>query len=161
MAREELQREDILAEATALVARAEFVLDDHSEPVVGGFRRDGAASFYFGDDVAYHFNSSAELRRAYCDGLLYKAEQGNLVALRRSRTDAATELVRHELDAADTSRFLDQMMDQLRHFQQALAARRYRLVGQVPSAGDVSSRLQAFLERLPPRATIAPSPHAR
>ena len=48
MARHEEDREDLLAEATALVERAELVVEGAAESVVIGFRRDGCASIYCG-----------------------------------------------------------------------------------------------------------------
>ena len=72
MAREESNREDLLAEATALVHRIEVVTSG-GLTIVAGFRARGEFSAFFGEDLAYHFNASDELRRAYCDGLLIKA----------------------------------------------------------------------------------------
>src|SRR5687768_8047260 len=106
MSRTESDREDLLREATALVERAELQVAGLGEPIVVGFRRDGAASFFFGADPVYQFNAAGELRRAYVGGLLYKAEQGELVALRRERTPAETALVRHDLSAAESTDLL-------------------------------------------------------
>ncbi len=84
MARDEQDREDLLREATALVERVELAPTDNEagEHIVIGFRAGGAASVYFGGDTAYHFNSDGELRRAYADGLLYKADIGRLTSTR-------------------------------------------------------------------------------
>ena len=98
MAREEHNREDLLAEATALVERASLRLDGFAEEVVVGFRRDDSASFYFGADRVYQFTSEGALRRAMIAPLLYKAEQGRLIALERHRTADAVEMVRRELE---------------------------------------------------------------
>src|SRR5690606_4241518 len=97
MARQEQDREDLLKEATALVERVELAIDGMPEHVVVGFRADGCASFYFGPEPVWHFNTSQELRRAYVGGLLYKAEQGRLVSLQRNRTSGQVQLLRHEL----------------------------------------------------------------
>ena len=75
MARRESDREDLLREATALVERAELTIEGFDEPIVVGFRRDGSASFFFGADPVYQFNTAFELRRAFVVGLLYKAEE--------------------------------------------------------------------------------------
>ncbi len=64
MARHEEEREDLMRDAKALVDRIELVVPGFEEPVVVGFRTNGAASFYFGQDAVYHFNSQLELRRA-------------------------------------------------------------------------------------------------
>ena len=104
MARQENPREDLLAEATALVERAELRIAGFAEPIVVGFRRNGAASIYFGQDAAYHFNTANELRRAFIGGTLYKADRGRLAALVRRRTAAEVELVRHDLDETVAAR---------------------------------------------------------
>ena len=57
MAREEHARENLIAEATALVERVELLLAGLPEPVVAGFRPDGSASLFFADDPVYQFNS--------------------------------------------------------------------------------------------------------
>src|SRR3954447_14030342 len=98
MARHESDREDLLREATALVERVELKVAGFEEPIVVGFRRNGSASFYFGAESVYQFNTARELRRAYIDGVLYKAEQGRLVSLTRERGENAVSMFRVELD---------------------------------------------------------------
>ncbi len=115
MARQESDREDLLREATALVERIELApAAGDGKDVVIGFRRDGAASIYFGTDPAYHFNSSGELRRAYCDGLMYKAEHGQLVSLERIRRENEMQLVRRTLTDAKEAEFLATLLRRLR-----------------------------------------------
>ena len=63
MAHDDGHREDLSAEATALVRRAEFVAPaadrpNDESPLVAGFRRDGSLSVYFGEDPVYQFNPS-------------------------------------------------------------------------------------------------------
>lgn len=160
MAREEHDREDLLKEATALVERAELRLGGGRESVVAGFRRDGAASVYFGAEQAYHFNSRGELRRAYCDGLLFKAEKGRLASLRRHRSPDEVALVRHDLNDEETTLFLDDASHRLTSLNSSIASAAFTLVGQVPAVGDVVGRLANWLAglRLPP--VIAQSPRA-
>ena len=91
-------REDLLREATALVERIELVPHrdrqfDASEPIVVGFRADGALSIFFGDDPVYQFNAAGELRRAYCDGLLFKAVQ-RPAGFARARADGERSATR-------------------------------------------------------------------
>src|SRR4051812_2746857 len=102
MARVERDREDLLAEATALVERVELELPGWPEHVIVGFRPSGCGSVYLGPDEAYQFNTAGELRRAYKEGALYKAEHGRLVRLTRHRASEEVQLIRHELDAAQT-----------------------------------------------------------
>src|SRR5512138_3714273 len=108
MSRHESDREDLLREATALVERVELSVAGMTENVVAGFRRDGAASFFFGADPVYQFNAAGELRRAFVGGLLYKTDRGKLVEMRRERTAEAVELRSRQLDAVETASFLAQ-----------------------------------------------------
>ncbi|MEK6236256.1 MAG: hypothetical protein N2C14_16240, partial [Planctomycetales bacterium] len=64
MARREKDREDLIAEATALTERFEAVVEGEKEPVVIGFRPNGCGSVFFGPSPVYHFNSQNLLRRA-------------------------------------------------------------------------------------------------
>lgn len=160
MAREEHDREDLLREATALVERAELRVEREPETVTIGFRRDGGASIYFGGDPVYQFNPSNELRRAFIDGKLLKAERGKLVELTRVRTSAATELVARSLTAEDETTLLDVMGSRLSGLQQALDGNRFQIVGQVPPDADVIGRIRSSIERLQHIRRVAKSPRA-
>src|SRR5436190_5016936 len=129
MSRHESDREDLLKEATALVERVELRLEGEAESIVAGFRRDGAASFFFGADPVYQFNAAKELRRAFVGGLLYKTDSGRLVQMRRERTAEAVELRSRELDAVETAAFLSRAEAELAVLQSALAASRFEVVG--------------------------------
>jgi hypothetical protein len=160
MARNEQDREDLLAEATALVERIELAVEGVAESVVIGFRRDGCASIYFGGDPVYHFNSRLELRRGFAAGELYKAEHGRLVSLQRQRTGQEVQLLRQELDDAAQETFLQQCEQHLTHLRTQLAAGRFELRGQVPGDADLVTRVRSFLEKLPMPIRAASSPHA-
>ncbi|HZZ27917.1 MAG TPA: hypothetical protein VFE46_07910 [Pirellulales bacterium] len=158
MAREEESREDLLREATALVVRVELAAEGFDEPIVAGFRRDGAASFFFGQQTVYQFNAAAELRRGFLDGQLYKAECGRLVQLTRHRTPETVELLRHELNEAETAQFLAAAHDRLLKLELSLSTHRFRVVGQVPPQEDITGRVRDWLTKLPPRIPLASSP---
>src|SRR5262245_33423639 len=128
MSRRESDREDLLREATALVERAEFTLADDREPIVVGFRRDGSASFYFGADPVFQFNAASELRRAFVGGLLYKAERGRLVALRRERSETELALVRSEISDEQSEALLADLKSRLSQLYAALASDSFTLV---------------------------------
>src|SRR5262245_21294310 len=145
MARQESEREDILREATALVERVELQLPGHQEHLVIGFRRGGAASIFFGADPVYQFNTAGELRRAYIGGLLYKAERGRLVALRRERCQTEVVLVRQTVDDACTAAILGKLRSELMSLEQALTRGASTIVGQVPRDIDVSKRITHWL----------------
>jgi hypothetical protein len=161
MPRQQHDREDMLAEAKALVERASLKLPGYDEEVFVGFRRDGSASFYFGPESVYQVTSSGRLRRAFVDGLLYKAEHGRLVALRRRRTEAMVELVRHELSAGEERNLVNAVRLHLDALREALHGDTFELVGQFPDTTDVAGRVRQFLERFAGPLAIAASPRSR
>lgn len=158
MAREEESREDLLREATALVARVEFDVEGFEGLVLSGFRRDGAASFFFGQQVVYQFNAARELRRAFLHGQLYKAEEGHLVELTRHRTKDAVDLLRHELTDAETAKFVTEVHLRMHKLHEAVCTRQFRIVGEVPPDEDVASRVCVWLEQLAGTLVLARSP---
>lgn len=161
MSRRESDREDLLREATALVERAELLVQGEGEPVVAGFRRDGSLSVFFGPDPVYQFNAAGELRRAFVGGLLYKAEQGRLVELRRQRSEMEVALVRRELDAEETAALLEAARSRLQNLGRALSRGEVQVVGQVPAGIDVIGRVRQWLGAIPPQLPVAKTPHAR
>ena len=161
MARKESDREDLLREATALVERIELA-PAHAEGdhVVAGFRADGAISFYFGADPVYQFNSHGQLRRAFCDGHLLKAERGRLVSLRRVRDGNEVQLRRHELTNDEQVEFLSSASQRLRELAKRCENQVLVIVGQVPQDADVFGRVMTWLANRRD-LEIAQSPHAR
>jgi hypothetical protein len=144
MAQEESPREDLLREATALVERVELVeATDH--PIVAGFRHDGALSIFFGNDEVYHFNAAGDLRRAYLDGHLYKALNGELVRMTRVRTAQQVELRSHALDAAEQADFISTMRDRLAGLTAALAKNAFEARREVPPGANIVDRLREWL----------------
>jgi hypothetical protein len=160
MAREEHDREDLLREATALVQRVQLIVPGCDDEVFAGFRREGSASFYFGQRCAFHFNSEGRLRRAFVAGRLLKAEQGRLVALRRNRTASEVELLRHELTDDETTALLKSCGDRLKLLRDALAAGTHQVVGQVPQGVDVVDKVLAWVNDHAAHVTIADSPRS-
>jgi hypothetical protein len=156
MARDESSREDLLSEAKQLVERIKIVPlqsavgnwahSSGGNSIVAGFRTDGAASIFFGEDPVYHFNAADELRRAYSQGLLIKADAGRLVSLDRQRSETEVRLVRHELSDAEQTLFLDAMIEHLQQLSMILAAGEFEIAGQVPADVDVRSRVARWLE---------------
>ncbi|HZL91791.1 MAG TPA: hypothetical protein VFB96_25700 [Pirellulaceae bacterium] len=161
MAFHQSDREDLLREATALVERAELTVPGEPAPVVIGFRKDGLASFYFGADPVYQFNAAGELRRAYISGLLYKAEKGRLVELRRERTQGQTQLVRRELADQEQAALLVAAAARLNRLARALAASSATVTGQAPDNADVAQRMSRWLQQAQGPISVAASPHAR
>jgi len=160
MARQQHDREDMLAEATALVERASLKLPGYGEEIFVGFRTDGSASFYFGPERVYQMTSAGRLRRAFVGGLLYKAQRGRLVALRRQRTEARVDLVRHELSAGQQRDLVNAARQHLDTLREALHGGTFKLLGQVPGTADVAGRVRMFLERFAGPLAIAASPRS-
>ena len=158
MARHEQDRENLLAEARNLVERAALRLAGYDEEVFVGFRESGGASFYFGPARAYHFTSDGRLRRAFVGEQLYKAEARRLVSLRRRRTSAKVELVRHVLDDDQQRAFLDEMRRYLDELRAALNNDRALLVGQVPADATVLKRVGRWLDWAAENFAVARSP---
>lgn len=158
MARQESDREDLLREATALVERIELSLPNQPETVVAGFRRDGSASFFFGQSPVFQFNSQRELRRAFRDGLLYKTDNGRLVEMRRERTAEAVELRSRVLADEESAALLQEALIRLGELRDSLSAGQAVVVDQVSevaSGADVRSRVVGWLLQLTGEITIA------
>lgn len=161
MPRQEQPREDLLAEAVALVERVELAVPREAAPVTVGFRRDGCASVYFGSDPAYHFNTAGQLRRAFLDDRLLKAERGRLVALRRERKPGEVTLLRHELSAPEQSAVLVALEARLAGLAHALQAGQASPLRQIPAGGDATGRFLRWFAGLPRPVDVAAAPHAR
>lgn len=160
MAREEHDRENLLADATSYAQRVSLWIAGREEEIFVGFRRDGAASFYFGADRVYHFNSHRQLRRGFVGHELFKAENGKLISLERRRTDQAVELVSRALDEPASREFLAEVERHIGTLAGALAAGAFTLIGNVPGDVDVIARLRTWLDEGDDRTEIAGSPRA-
>lgn len=145
MAREEQDREDLLGEATALQPRGELLLPAYAEPVVVGFRKNGAGSVFYGADPAYHFNTQQQLRRAYVDGLLIKADGGRLVAMRRVRVPGEVQLRSRELTDANQQQLLAALTERLTTTEASLRAGRFTLTGEAPTGSGIVDRTLEWL----------------
>jgi hypothetical protein len=159
MAQREQDREDLLREATALVQRVELRVEGFAEPVIVGFRRGGEASVFFGGDQVYQFNARNQLRRAFVDGRMLKAEDGRMVQLEKRRTEHQVQLVRREFDAEQTAALLVKLREDLSRLGAQLDAQFFQVVGEVPSGGDVVSLVRQWLAVLPPQIAVAQEPN--
>lgn len=160
MARDAHDREDLLREARGLSPRAELelALPDGPGELFVGFRGE-SLSLYFGQDLAFHFNARGELRRAFAEERLLKADGGRLVAMRRERTHTESLLVSRVLDDASTAELLGDLERRLRELAELLAAGAYRVVGEVPADSGVVEKLQTWLAARTSLIVIAASPH--
>ncbi len=123
-----------------------------------GFRQSGAASFFIDNDPVYQFNAAGQLRRAFVDGLLYKAQRGRLVSLRRDRSQSATRLLRRDLSDAAQSQFLATAEHHLTGLVEALDHGNYQIVGQVPPQANLLKPVRQAVAHLTP-IQVAASPH--
>jgi hypothetical protein len=161
MARQEQARENLIAEATALVERVELLLAGVPEPVVAGFRREGSASLFFGDDPVYQFKTHGQLRRAFVDGRLYKADAGRLVEMTRQRQANRVQLVGRELPAAASAEFIATLRARLIDLASKLESGQVQVLAEVPPHGSVVARLGRWLAAHGETIEIASTPHAR
>lgn len=163
MARQSHDREDLLAEATALVRRAEVTWPGmpQREAIVCGFRANGCASVYFSADWALHFDSRHRLRRAYVDDLLIVADAGRLASLRRHRTADEVQLARRQLSPDETAALLTEARQRLRELGAALARGEAVCLRQVWPQGDARADIVVWIDALSEPLGIADAPHAR
>jgi hypothetical protein len=140
MARQESDREDLMAEATALSERVELEVPGEGEHIVAGFRDDGRWSIYFGSDPVYHFDANGGLRRAFVAGDLYRSQTRTLARLTRTRTDGEVHLIRHDLDPNELERFLSEMRIRIDRLHAALAQNTVRVIQRVPRGLDLIPR---------------------
>lgn len=145
MARIESDREDLIAEATGLVRRAEWRVPFQSELVVAGFKRNGAWSIYWGTDPVYQFEVDGRLRRAFAHGSLWRTQGTTLARLERERTEAETALKRHDLTESELVTFLAEVRQHLETLLNSLDCDTAQLLRQVPEAADVTAELKAAL----------------
>ena len=151
--------EDLLADATALVQRAKLELPPGNDPVVFGFRDNGALSLFLDPEIAYHFNQKYELRRVFLSGERYKAEQGQLICVRRRPGLRNVRLESTLVKPSQLKHILSVLDEQLCRWNALLLEGNYRLIGQVPPDGNVVGRLQNCIPEMM-RHRIANSPHA-
>ena len=145
MARLELDREDLIRDATAYVERIELAVPGEPEAVVVGFRRTNCVSFYFGPAPVYQFNSLGQLRRANYRGLLWKAEDGRLVPMLRQRKESEVQLLWHEPSADEVREFLCEMKARLTRLATAIADGQTTTLRQIPQNADILGRTQKWL----------------
>ena len=147
MARDESHREDLMAEATAMVRRAEFSSVDGHPVLVAGFRRDGSLSLYFDQDPVFQFDPDGRLRRAFVDGLLFRTQGSTLARLRRDRSssDQHVGLLRHDLDGDQLAVFRQSMTDRLVDLLAELGSGRLNQSAVVPDSADVVGELISML----------------
>ncbi len=146
MARVEADREDLLAEAVALVRRMEFQPINREESIIVGFRQTGWLSIYFGPDRMYQFDEAGRLRRSYINGLLYRTQGNSLAQLQRQRSETETTLVRHDIDGEALAEFRNQMLEKIRWLEALLRADDFMVARRIPADdATLTNDVLAFL----------------
>lgn len=151
MARVEADKEDLMVEATALVARAEFSREINSDDetawriVTVGFRKDDSFSVYFEQDPFYQFDVDGLLRRSFDGGCLFRTQSTTLAQLRRVRSDDRTTLSRLDLSVDALEDFRRRMRNHLEDLQRGFAAGTLTMLRCVSDDSDMQSRITCFL----------------
>ncbi len=160
MARDSQDRENLLRDATAMKSRVQIEVTHgkRTVEVFAGFRSQGAASLYFDQDPVYHFNSAGQLRRAFVDDRLIKAEKGRLVAWLPQRSESEVAMLRQPMSDSEQESICAKIKKQFGELRRAIATGGYVLVGQVAEKEDVVERLADFLEAIE-KVVVAASPH--
>jgi len=142
MARHETDREDLFAEAAALVRKIEG-----GQPMaLVGFRADGTLVAYFGPEQMFQLDAAGRLRRAFHAGCLYRPQGDTFARLTRQRADDETTLVRHDLTPAELADFRQVLLTQIGALEQSLIRRTFVVTRRTPA--DDHEVETAIVERL-------------
>ena len=166
MARTEADKEDLIADATAMLPRAEYVAVDQPESSIAwefvtvGIRRDGAVSIYLDQDPFYQFDATGGLRRAYVGGFLFRSSSEGLTRLNRARTSEQTTLESVDLNADQLTDFRERTFSELATLQRSWRSGSLRKNRSVPEDADPATQLSEFvagiLSRSPAEFLSAP-----
>ena len=160
MAREPSDREDLLRDAVGIPHRVEFRIDQDEPSIVIGFRPNGAVSIYWGQDEHFQFNAAGQLRRAYWQEQLVKAERGRLVTMRREYQAERTVLLSRQMDQHETTHLFERLRVVIQQLTQAIANCQVEIVGVVSQDDrDVLSDADQWLKKMAGAMTIANRPN--
>lgn len=161
MARNESPREDLIAEATALIERIEFTNPVDNTIIFAGFKRTGGLSLYLGEDPVYQFNDQGRLRRAFKSNLLYRSNGMTLTQLNRVRTATETILETTDLSLDQRDAFLNEMTTSLSDFLTLLHSNQLTIGRHVSSsnqsANTVIARITTAIETAIQTKALSPA----
>lgn len=163
MSRLEANREDLFAEATALVQRVELrkrtgsvrgeLLDD---TVLLGTRKDRSLSLYLAPEDVWHFDPENRLRRAFHATALYRsAADGRLARLERVRTATESILARTDLTDSEQLELLESLRGRLRTLLSQLHGQDLVLTRHHPMEAGPGTLIDSISARI---ETIAATP---
>jgi len=143
LAKQEVDREDILREATALVNRVELEVSGRAdgESIVFGFRECGSLTIYFGAEPVYQFNANQALRRAFHQGCLLKAVDCLLVSMRRERQDGKLQLLSTPWDEEKTREFIGQVRRDMFQLVEAIEVGEAQVIGFVVADQQMTAKI--------------------
>ncbi len=168
MARQEADHDDLFSEAIALTSRALWKRirpdhpangqhsDDLEDPaparlqsvdeILIGTRANDCLSIYWDQSWMVQFNEMNQLRRAYAEPCLYRAQGGTLSRLTRHRNPHETSLLRHDLNEPELHSFLASISRRL--------TETFALLDRPDSAELKTFQLASFVH---PQASIQPA----
>ncbi|QDS93483.1 hypothetical protein FF011L_22530 [Roseimaritima multifibrata] len=120
MARSPERREDLVRDATAMTARAEWQVPGHSEPCVIGFRPTGAASIYFGEQPVLHFTAEGKIKRLFFDDHQWIADSDGLKRRERANNTYRMEGRMVDLDPQWVQEKLTELSEQTNRLLSAI-----------------------------------------
>ena len=154
MAIHEQNREDLLRDGTGFTYRGEVMLE--GQKVIVGFRRSNQAAFYFGEDPVFQLNSNLAVRRVYYGGLVYRAESGNLMEMRRCSKGGRVIFESLPLEEIKVSEILEALAQWLSTLRGAVERQDWKVVGE--GVEDFKNRLDAYMNRLSAPIKIGEQP---
>ena len=159
-------REDLLSEATAMPERGELTVPGESAAVFVGFRRDGAASIYLGEDPVLHFDTHGRLRRMYFSSEQIVAQRGRLVGYLRSPSTSppqARRMTAHlrPLSADQQRQMLSAVEPRLQRVLRTVADGTARWTGSTVPTDQLRQRLASLAAATADGIRLAQRPHAQ
>ena len=140
--------------------RGELTLPECSEPIVIGFREDGACSWYFGEAPVFHFNSRQQLRRVFRGEAMYAAAAGTRVRLEREGSGGRIELQRVPIGNDELSGLLTQWTECITSIREVFQNGQPVWRGTTTDRHEFASKISQWLNALPETLAIAGSPHS-
>jgi hypothetical protein len=145
VARNEVDREDLMREAVALTRRVELCVSGETAPIVVGIRDNGCWSVYFGGDPVFHFDAEGRLRRAFVDGHLFRSQGTGLSRLTRLRTDRESNLLRYDLPPQELADFWCAAGPRLCRLADSVRDGTARVLAQIPCDWKFTADILAVL----------------
>lgn len=148
MARQSSDREDLMAEAVALLPRIALRVSNLPSEIIAGRRVDGRWSIFMDGDPVYQFDSEHRLRRAFVNDSLYRSQGTTLARLTRQQTAQESVLLRHDLTADELSDFFHHMRRNLQIVFEALSHGTAEVINRIPEDSDYLAELTQNLQNV-------------